>query len=99
MVALVGVYPAFAGFYYGDGLNSFCQAGMAMPYVAGVYDAWEFAKIAGADGAEICLPPGAQGQQITKAACSYVEQLSADELKSSAALIVLAGLAQTFPCN
>lgn len=97
--ALAFIQPVAAGFYYGDALKSFCENDIALPYVLGVHDAWEFAKLAGADGGQICLPEGTGGRQITQAVCNYADSLTTEELKSSAGIIVLAGLTTAFPCE
>jgi hypothetical protein len=99
LLVLAGSQSASAGFYYGDDLQSFCRAEVASPYVLGVYDAWEFAKFAGAEGADICLPANVRGQQLVDAACEYVDGLDPESARSSAGLIVLAGLTEAFPCS
>lgn len=96
---LACIQSVSAGFYYGDALKSFCANDIAMPYVLGVHDAWELAKLAGADGGQICVPEGGGGKQITQAACDYAGSLTTEELKSSASVIVLAGLVTAFPCE
>ena len=81
-------------------LSDLCaqERGACLGYVIGSTDAWASALTAAGRPQVICIPVGANNDQITQAAVRYL-RAHPEEAGSNASVVIFAALKGAFPCG
>jgi hypothetical protein len=81
-------------------LSDLCSQdrGVCLGYVIGSVDSWASALMAAGRPQVVCIPAGANNDQITQATVRYI-RAHPEEAGSNAAAVVFAALKATFPCG